>query len=52
MVSVGIEIIYLKMYSESYRFGSEEIKQTAFRLDGLFTPVTDDEKQPLIFLEV
>ena len=52
MPKLALELLGLEYTSESYRFGSEEIKQTAFRLDGLFTPVTDDEKQPLIFLEV
>ena len=52
MPKLAMELLGLEYTSESYRFGSEEIKQTAFRLDGLFTPVTDDEKQPLIFLEV
>ena len=33
-------------------FSSEEIKQTAFRIDGLFKPVTDDPEQPIIFVEV
>lgn len=37
---------------DSYRFGSEEIKQTAFRIDGLFTPITEDPEQPVIFAEV
>jgi predicted transposase/invertase (TIGR01784 family) len=49
---LALELLGLEYNSESYRFGSEEIKQTAFRLDGLFTPITSDEKQPLIFLEV
>lgn len=38
--------------SDSYRFNSEEIKQTAFRLDGLFTPVSNNPEKPLIFTEV
>ena len=52
MPKLALELLGLEYTSESYRFGSEEIKQTTFRLDGLFTPVTGDEKQPLIFLEV
>jgi predicted transposase/invertase (TIGR01784 family) len=52
MPKLALELLGLVYNSESYRFGSEEIKQTAFRLDGIFTPVTGDETQPLIFLEV
>ena len=49
---LALELLGLEYASESYRFSSEEIKQTAFRLDGLFTPVTDNAEQPLIFVEV
>jgi len=35
-----------------YQFRSEEIKQTAFRIDGLFVPTTDNHEQPLVFVEV
>lgn len=34
-----------------YGFRAEEIKQTAFRLDGLLIPPADDPAAPLIFLE-
>ncbi len=34
-----------------YDFRAEEIKQTAFRLDGLLIPPADDPSAPLIFLE-
>ena len=36
---------------EGYSFRAEEIKQTAFRLDGLLTPPPGDPIAPLIFLE-
>ena len=49
---LALELLGLEYASESYRFSSEEIKQTAFRLDGLFTPVADNAEQPLIFVEV
>ena len=49
---LALELLGLGYSSESYRFSSEEIKQTAFRLDGLFTPVMTDSEQPLIFVEV
>lgn len=37
-------------YSESYQFQAVELKQTAFRLDGIFVP--KDIDLPLIFVEV
>ena len=49
---VALELLGLEYQSESYRFCSEEIKQTAFRLDGIFTPLGGDAEQPLIFVEV
>jgi predicted transposase/invertase (TIGR01784 family) len=49
---LALELLGLEYPGESYRFGSEEIKQTAFRLDGIFTPVADNPGQPLIFVEV
>ena len=49
---VALELLGLEYQGESYRFCSEEIKQTAFRLDGIFTPLGDDAGQPLIFAEV
>ena len=49
---LALELLGLEYANESYRFSSEEIKQTSFRLDGLFTPVTDNAEQPLIFVEV
>ena len=38
--------------AQAYRFCSEEIKQTAFRLDGILTPTTVHSELPLIFVEV
>ena len=39
--------------AKAYRFCSEEIKQTAFRLDGILTPATAAHSGlPLIFVEV
>jgi predicted transposase/invertase (TIGR01784 family) len=35
-----------------YQFRSEEIKQTAFRIDGLFVPAAENKAQPLVFVEV
>ncbi len=50
--ALALELLGLPYRNDSYRFGSEEIKQTAFRIDGLFTPVTDDLELPVIFAEV
>jgi len=35
-----------------YRFGSQEIKQTAFRLDGVLEPPADQREAPVVFVEV
>jgi predicted transposase/invertase (TIGR01784 family) len=37
---------------QKYRFSSEEIKQTAFRLDGILPPPQEDTDLPIIFVEV
>lgn len=36
----------------TYEFTSREVKQLAFRLDGLFLPTTDDPEQPIYVVEV
>jgi len=38
--------------SQQYQFRSLEIKQTAFRIDGLFAPPEADTESPLFFVEV
>jgi predicted transposase/invertase (TIGR01784 family) len=38
--------------ANTYRFQSVELKQTAFRLDGLFSPPEADTHSPLFFVEV
>jgi len=38
--------------AQNYRFCSEEIKQTAFRLDGILTPTKETNTLPVIFVEV
>ncbi|HRD50855.1 MAG TPA: DUF2887 domain-containing protein [Candidatus Contendobacter sp.] len=35
-----------------YQFRSEEIKQTAFRLDGILVPPAEAFDRPLVFVEV
>jgi predicted transposase/invertase (TIGR01784 family) len=37
---------------EQYKFRSEEIKQTSFRLDGIFAPPETESELPLYFVEV
>ena len=49
---LALELLGLNYAGDSYRFGSEEIKQTAFRLDGVFTPLSNEPEQPVIFAEV
>ena len=49
---LALELLGLDYAGDSYCFSSEEIKQTAFRIDGLFKPVTDDPDQPIILVEV
>ena len=49
---LALELLDLHYGGDSYRFSSEEIKQTAFRIDGLFMPIVDDPEQPIIFAEV
>jgi len=38
--------------SSSYQFTSTEIKQLAFRIDGLFLPLADSLDEPIYFVEV
>jgi len=49
---LALELLGLHYRGDSYRFSAEEIKQTAFRIDGIFTPIAGDPEQPLIFAEV
>lgn len=37
---------------DAYQFTSVEIKQLAFRIDGLFLPAADSPHQPIYFVEV
>ena len=49
---LALELLGLNYRGDSYRFSSEEIKQTAFRIDGIFTPIAGTPEQPIIFAEV
>lgn len=39
-------------HANAYRFTSVELKETAFRLDGVFAPPADQPTWPLFFIEV
>jgi predicted transposase/invertase (TIGR01784 family) len=38
--------------AQGYNFSSQEIKELAFRFDGVFLPTTDSFNQPIYFVEV
>ena len=38
--------------ARAYRFDSVEVKQTAFRIDGVFLPLGEDSERPTIFAEI
>jgi len=42
---------YAPSEAKAYRFASVEVKQTAFRIDGVFLPKNDDPNRPLYFSE-
>ena len=45
---IGLEV----PNADAYRFGSEEVKQTAFRLDGILFPPSTNPALPILFIEV
>lgn len=50
---LGVELAGLAVPApERYRFGSQEVKPTAFRLDGVLEPPADWPDAPLAFIEV
>ena len=51
--SAFFELINLQpSEANAYNFASVELKQTAFRIDGVFLPVADTSSQPIYFVEV
>ncbi|WP_445626841.1 Rpn family recombination-promoting nuclease/putative transposase [Nostoc sp. DSM 114167] len=51
--SAFFELINLQpSEANAYNFASVELKQTAFRIDGVFLPVADTNHQPIYFVEV
>ncbi|MEM1255771.1 MAG: Rpn family recombination-promoting nuclease/putative transposase [Cyanobacteria bacterium P01_H01_bin.21] len=49
--SILFELIGQPALAPGYRFSSVELKQTAFRIDGVFLP-PEDSNQPVYFVEV
>jgi len=52
MPGLVVELAKLDCPTHGYKFQSQEIKQTSFRLDGVLTPITPGGEQPIIFIEV
>lgn len=51
--SIFFELINLSpQQANIYQFASVEVKQLAFRIDGVFLPAVDTPEQPVYFLEV
>ncbi|MHC5599761.1 MAG: Rpn family recombination-promoting nuclease/putative transposase [Nostoc sp.] len=51
--SAFFELINLQASeANAYNFASVELKQTAFRIDGVFLPIADTSSQPIYFVEV
>ena len=48
---LGLDFLDLPYSGDNYNFVSEEIKQTGFRIDGLFKPNEKNPNYPLIFAE-
>jgi predicted transposase/invertase (TIGR01784 family) len=52
---IALNMLQLPYAAEQYQFVSEEIKQTSFRLDGIFKPQGEhsaNQELPIIFIEV
>ena len=49
---LALKMLQLPYPADSYQFVSEELKQTGFRIDGIFKPLDTDQQLPLIFAEV
>lgn len=49
---LALNMLQLPYTADSYQFISEEIKQTGFRIDGLFKPLDAARQLPIIFAEV
>lgn len=49
---LALNMLQLPYPADIYQFVSEEIKQSSFRIDGLFKPLDSNPEHPLIFTEV
>ena len=49
---MAIKMLHLPYPADSYRFVSEEVKETGFRIDGIFKPIDNNPELPHIFVEV
>lgn len=53
MPALALELAGLTVSERAaYQFRSEEIKQTAFRLDGVLMPTAEVREAPVVFVEV
>ena len=53
MPALALELAGLTVSERAaYQFRSEEIKQTAFRLDGVLMPTAEAQEAPVVFVEV
>jgi predicted transposase/invertase (TIGR01784 family) len=52
MPELLLELAGLEITADGYRFYATEVKQTAFRLDGVLLPPEQDSERPCIFSEV
>lgn len=52
MPELLLELAGLEIAADGYRFYATEVKQTAFRLDGVLLPPEQDSERPCIFSEV
>lgn len=53
MPTLALELAGIPISDQAtYQFRSEEIKQTAFRLDGVLMPTAEVREAPVVFVEV
>jgi predicted transposase/invertase (TIGR01784 family) len=52
MPALLMEIAKLDISAEGYQFHAKELKQVAFRLDGILLPPEEDRQRPCVFVEV
>jgi predicted transposase/invertase (TIGR01784 family) len=52
LIHLHNRLIFILKDTLRYQFASVEVKQLAFRIDGVFLPAVDTPEQPVYFLEV